>query len=60
MKTLKSLKSGDYFRRKATGKVLVRGPYDIGSKTFCCHYFDDVNKFVYLKGSTEVITDFTF
>lgn len=60
MKTVAALKLKEYFKRKPTGKVLVRGEYDRSTKTFACYHFDDINKFVYLKGSTPVITDFTF
>lgn len=62
---LKKLKRGDYFTRKQIeypkeSQVLVRDEYDRETGKYICYHWDDVNKYVMLKGTTEVFTDFTF
>ena len=60
---LNKVKIGDYFARNSgplESQVLVRGEYDRQSKTFCCHYFSDVNRIVFIKGTKLVFTNFEF
>ena len=63
--TLKEVKKGDFFTRKPIDEptekqVFIRGDYDRESKKYECTRFDDINRVIYLKGTTEVYTDFTF
>ena len=63
--TIKELKKGDYFTRKeidepSEHQVFVRGDYDRETKKYECHYWDDVNRTIWLKGSTPAFTGFTF
>lgn len=59
--TLKSIKPGTFFKRKADAQtVFVKGAYDRTDKKFECSDWGDINRFVYLKGSTTVYVDFTF
>lgn len=61
MPTLKTIKKGEYFKKHLTAKaVLVRGDYDRSSKKYSCHYFDDVNREIFLSGKTIVFTEFEF
>ncbi len=58
---LKDLKRGDFFKRKATSSIVyIRDEYERTLKKYSCYKFDDVNSEIFLKGSTEVYTDFTF
>ena len=62
---VKKLKQGEFFTRKAVeypkeSQVYVRGAYDREQKRYECTRFDDVSRAVYLKGDTEVYTDFVF
>ena len=58
---LKDVKRGEFFKRKASSSIVyVRGEYERSSKKYSCYKFDDVNSKIFLKGSTEVYTDFTF
>ena len=58
---LKELKKGDYFKRKATSSIVyVKGEYIRSIKKYSCYKFEDINSEIFLKGATEVITDFTF
>lgn len=64
---IKDLKQGDYFTLKDYGElevnenvVWVRGSYDIGSKTFSCCKFEDVNHEHFFKGNKVVYTDLYF
>ncbi len=63
--TVKSLKAGEFFTRKALEnptemQVYVRGSYDRETKTYVCHKFGDVNHFTCLSGHVKVFTGFTF
>lgn len=63
--TLKDVKKGDFFTRKAIEnptehQVFIRGDYDRQSKKYECSRFDDVNDTVFMNGSTSVFTDFVF
>ena len=63
--TIKELKKGQFFTKKAIDnptetQVFIRGDYDREQKKYECVRFDDCNRFCYLKGNTEIFTDFTF
>lgn len=62
---IRELKKGDFFTRKPVGEpkesqVWIRGDYDRSQGKYECVRFDDANRFAYLKGNTEVHTDFVF
>ena len=58
---LKSVKPGDYVKRKADSKaVYIKRDYDRTSKTFCLVDADDINRCIYLKGKTQVFVGFTY
>ena len=62
---LKDLKIGEYFTLKpienpTEKQVFIRGEYDRTEKKYECGRFDDISYTRYLKGDTEVYTDFTF
>jgi len=59
--TLKSVKPGDYVKRKADAKsIYVKGAYDRTTKSFCLVDVDDINRCIYLKGNTQVFVGFTY
>ena len=63
--TVKELKKGEYFTKKPTynpkeSQVFIRGDYIRELKKYECYRFDDINNCCYLKGRTEVYTEFTF
>ena len=60
--TLKKTKLGELVRLKNadSGVVYIRGPYDRESKRFELSRFDNVNAFIFRKGTTLVFTGFTF
>ncbi len=63
--TIKELKKGEYFTRKAIAEptekqVWIRGEYDRSTRCYECTCFADVCYTLYLKGSTKVFTDFVF
>ena len=56
--SLKDLPIGSYFKRnETTEKMQIRGEDYLGRKLnkYECMDFDDTNRFVMLKGSTQVI-----
>ena len=62
---LSELKNGEYFTRKPVEfpedrQVLIRNEYDRSTKKYSVTRFDDVNREMFLKGSTIVYTGFTF
>jgi len=62
---IKDLKKGSYFTKRAIedpkgSQVWVRGDYDRSMKRYEAINFDDVSRCCYIKGETEVFTDFTF
>lgn len=60
-KTLRTIKPGEYFKRKPEAKtVFSKGEYCRESKRFLCSDFDDINRFISLKGDTLVFVGFTF
>lgn len=65
MKNLKDVKNGQFFTRKLIdapkeSQVWVRGPYDRSQKKYECTNWADTSRTIYLKGSTDVYTDFIF
>lgn len=62
---LKDLKIGEYFTLKPYSEptekqVYIRGEYDRTERKYECGKFCDISYSRYLKGDTEVYTDFTF
>ena len=58
---LRELKAGTFFRRKPNAaKVYVRGEYLPGEKIFSCIDYGDINREMFLKGSTPVFVGFCF
>jgi len=60
---IRSLKQGDYFRRKLTAKTeFIREHYNRkckweGAANFCCSDTEDMNRLIYLKPSTNVFVE---
>jgi hypothetical protein len=58
---LRSVKVGDFFRRKADSKkTYIRQSYIRDGKVFECDDTDDISRAIYLKGSTLVFVGFTY
>ena len=62
---LKDLKIGEYFTLKPYSEptekqVYIRGEYDRTERKYDCGKFCDISYSRYLKGNTEVYTEFTF
>ena len=60
---IKDLKKGDVFRRKADAKtVYVKGAYVRynGWNRYSCFVYMDINREIFLKGTTKVWKGFTF
>jgi hypothetical protein len=58
---LKDVKKGEFVRRKLDAKTtFTRGDYDKSSKTYELCDWEDINRAVYLKGTTLVWIGFTF
>ena len=58
---LKTLKSGDVFKRKPEAKtVFCRNHYAREIKRYSCIDYEDMNREIFLKGSTVVYIDFDF
>lgn len=59
--TLKSVKPGDYVKRKADSKtVYIKGAYDRTTKSFELQDTEDMNRFVYIKADKLVYVGFTY
>ena len=59
--TLKSVKPGDYVKRKADSKaVYIKGDYDRTTKSFELQDTEDMNRFVYIKADKPVYVGFTY
>lgn len=59
--TLKSVKPGDYVKRKAdANKVYVKGAYDRTTKSFELKDVEDINRCVYVKADKLVYVGFTY
>lgn len=62
---LSTLRRGEYFIKKrvlfpSDSQVWVRGEYDRTERKYEIYRFDDVNRTAYLRGDTQVYTDFIF
>lgn len=58
---IKDVKKGDYFRRKPDAKTTyIRGQYDRTEKDYSCIDDMDMNREIFLKGSTKVWVGFTY
>ena len=58
---LSATTKGEYIRRKADSKVTyIRGHYDRQSKTYSLTDAEDMNREIFLKGSTIVFVGFTY
>ena len=59
---IKQTPRGEYFKLRATdtARVWVRGEYDRASKRYECYAADDVNEFIYLKGTRAAFVGFTY
>ena len=62
--TLKKVKMGEFFKRLRKGspsaKVYVKDYYEPSEHKYWVYDYFDVNSGFFLKGSTEVTTDFEF
>lgn len=59
--TLKSVKPGDYVKRKSDSKaVYIKGAYDRTTKSFELIDTDDINRVVYVKSDKIVFIGFTY
>jgi hypothetical protein len=60
---IRSLKQGDYFRRKLIAKTeFIREHYNRkckweGAANFCCSDTEDMNRLIYLKPTTNVFVE---
>lgn len=64
-KKLKDVRKGEWFTRKPIedpkdNQIWIRGDYDRETKKYCSSNFDDINRFIYLKGETTVYVGYTF
>jgi hypothetical protein len=58
---LKDVKQGEFVRRKPDSrKTYIRKEYDQSTKKYTLQDFEDINRCLYLKGSTEVHVGFDF
>jgi hypothetical protein len=58
---LKSVKPGDYVKRKADSKaVYIKGDYDRTTKSFELVDVEDINRVVYIKANKPVYVGFTY
>lgn len=59
--TLKTVKPGDYVKRKSDSKaVYIKGAYDRTTKSFELIDTDDINRVVYVKSDKIVFIGFTY
>jgi hypothetical protein len=59
--TLKSVKPGDYVKRKADAvKVYIKGDYDRMTKSFELKDVEDINRVIYIKATKPVYVGFTY
>ena len=59
--TIKSVKPGDYIKRKADSKtVYTKGAYCKASKAFECTDTEDINKTIMIKSDKLVFIGFTY
>jgi len=58
---LKHTNPGEFIKRKSTSKkVYIRGHYDRATRTYCLTEWEDINREIFLKGTTKVFVGFTF
>ena len=58
---LKDVKRGEFVRRKPDAKTtFIRGEYDREAKAYSLVDWEDINREVFLKGSTIVYINFEF
>lgn len=58
---IKSLKKGDFFKRKESAKkVYTKQDYDRDERKYICHDESDISNFLYLKGDTKVFIGFDY
>lgn len=61
MKKISEVKKGDYVKRKLESNIVfIRSDYDRSSKTYSLQDTSDMNREVFLKGSTLVYTSEDF
>lgn len=61
MKTIESLKPGEFFKRKSDSKkVYQRGSFCRSSKKYAGEDWDDISREIYIKKGTKVFTEFEF
>lgn len=59
--TIKTVKSGDYIKRKADSKaVYIKGGYCRALKAYSCIDINDINKEIFIKGDKIVFIGFTY
>lgn len=59
--TVKQTKFGEYVKRKAdSNAVYIRKSYDKSTNKYELQDASDINRFIYLKGSTPVVVGFTY
>lgn len=58
---LKSVKPGDYIKRKADSKaVYIKGTYDKTTKSFACVDVEDICREIFIKANKPVFVGFTY
>jgi ribosomal protein L31E len=58
---LKHTSPGEFIKRKNTStKMYIRGHYDRATKTYSLIDWEDINREIFLKGTTKVFVGFTF
>lgn len=59
--TLKSVKTGDFIKRKADSKAIyIKGAYDRATKSFACTDVEDICREVFIKADKAVFIGFTY
>ena len=59
--SLKSVKSGEYIKRKADSKaVYIKGAYDRTTKSFSCVDVEDICREIFIKANKPVFIGFTY
>ena len=60
-KLLRDIKQGDYVKRKpGASAVYVRGHYDPRSRTYSLTDVEDINREIFLRGSTQLFIGFDY
>lgn len=59
--TLKSVKPGDFIKRKADAKsIYIKGAYDRTTKSFSCVDVEDICREIFIKANKAVFVGFTY